>query len=194
MVLGVFGIESARRSKCHVPATLRHVRRLEFADSPKNAPTSAHTGRAKRMLKRAKSAAFGVGGTHPDQRMHPHRIRSRVHQNPEPQGATPRKAAFFFAKKKQKKANRPLESNQRPQRLQDSHKRQLQVTTRRFCHCAKIPPLPPTTLVLFVVVWHAYICIPLHPNGLWPFTYLTVRLIALDTRLAVVLIRIGRCS
>ena len=115
MVLEVF--ESARRSKCHVPASLRHVRRLELADSPKNAPPSAQTGRAKRMLKRAKSATFGVGGTHPDQRALPHRIRSRVHQNPEPQGAAPRKTAVL------PKNNKQIARWNRTNDLKDSHKR-----------------------------------------------------------------------
>ena len=60
MVLEVF--ESARRPKCHVTASLRHVRRLESARTPKKAPPSARGAHAKRVVFNARSAIFGVGG------------------------------------------------------------------------------------------------------------------------------------
>ena len=138
MVLEVF--ESARRSKCHVPASLRHVRRLEFSDTPKSAPPSAQTGRAKRMLKRAKSATFGDGGTHPDQRMYPHRIRSRVHQNPEPQGAAPRKTAILQKKTKKKSPGGiELTTTRRPQQIT------MGSETMGLTVLLKEPPISPTS-------------------------------------------------
>ena len=60
MVLEVF--ESARRPKCHVTASLRHVRRLESARTPKKAPPSARGAIAKRVVSNARSAIFGIGG------------------------------------------------------------------------------------------------------------------------------------
>ena len=60
MVLEVF--ESARRPKCHVTASLRHVRRLESARTPKKAPPSARGATAKRVVSNARSAIFDTGG------------------------------------------------------------------------------------------------------------------------------------
>ena len=45
MVIEVF--ESARRPKCHVTASLRHVRRLESARTPKKTPPSTRGGKSK---------------------------------------------------------------------------------------------------------------------------------------------------
>ena len=58
MVLEVF--ESARRPKCHAIASLRHVRRLESARTPKKAPPSARGAISKRVVCNARSAIFGV--------------------------------------------------------------------------------------------------------------------------------------
>ena len=89
MVLEVF--ESARRPKCHVTASLRHVRRLESARTPKNTPPSARGGETKPGVLRARSAIFGIGGHFTDLWAVPPRKLFRLHQNPEPHGAPPPK-------------------------------------------------------------------------------------------------------
>ena len=60
MALEVF--ESARRPKCHVTASLRHVRRLDSTRTPKKTPPSARGGETKPDVLRAMSAIFGIGG------------------------------------------------------------------------------------------------------------------------------------
>jgi hypothetical protein len=80
MVLEVF--ESAGRPKCHVTASLRHVRRLESARTPKKAPPSARGGSPKPEVLRARSAIFGIGGYFTDPWAYPPQSLFRLHPNP----------------------------------------------------------------------------------------------------------------
>ena len=115
MVVEVF--ESAGRPKCHATASLRHVRRLESAHTPKKAPPSARGGMKKRAVRRTGSADFQGGGPHPDPLVRPHRKISREKAKPEAQELTPRKTANFA--KKQNAIARWNRTND----LQDGHKR-----------------------------------------------------------------------
>ena len=138
MVLEVF--ESARRPKCHVTASLRHVRRLESARTPKNTPPSARGGETKPDVLRARSADFGVGGTHYDLRGVPHRKKIRIHQNPEPHGA-PRQKTADLPKKTKKKSPGGIEltTTRRPQQIT------MGSETMGLTVLLKEPPISPTS-------------------------------------------------
>ena len=138
MVLEVF--ESARRPKCHVTASLRHVRRLESARTPKKAPPSARGADSKRVVFNARSAVFGVGGHSTDLWAGPHRSLFRVDQNPEPHGAAPPKTADLPKKTKKKSPGGiELTTTRRPQQIT------MGSETMGLTVPLKEPPISPTS-------------------------------------------------
>ena len=119
MVLEVF--ESARRPKCQVAASLRHVRRLESARTPQKTPPSAFGAHAKRAVSRARSAAFSGWAPHLNHRPGAHRSLFRLHLNPEPQRAARQKTADLPPQKQKKRKKSPggieLTTTRRPQQI-----------------------------------------------------------------------------
>ena len=143
MVIEVF--ESPRRPKCHVTASLRHVRRLESARTPKKTPPSARrcprgrfkTGRFQRQerdfwrwgafyrpMSMPPSIAFSGGP------------KSRATWRSAPQNSR-------FAKKKQTKKKSPggieLTTTRRPQQIT------MGSETMGLTVLLKEPPISPTS-------------------------------------------------
>ena len=137
MVLEVF--KSARRPKCHVTASLRHVRRLESARTPKKAPPSARGADSKRVVFNARSAIFGIGGHFTDLWAGPPRSLFRVDQNPEPHGDCPQKQQICQKNKKKSPGGIELTTTRRPQQIT------MGSETMGLTVPLKEPPISPTS-------------------------------------------------
>ena len=138
MVLEVF--ESTRCPKCHVIASLRHVRRLESARTPKKTLPSAFGAHEKRAVSRARSAAFSGWAPHPNHRSGAHQSLFRIHQNPEPHGAAPPKNSRFAQKQKRKSPGGiELTTTRRPQQIT------MGSETMGLTVLLKEPPISPTS-------------------------------------------------
>ena len=125
---------------CHVTASLRHVRRLESARTPKKTPPSAQTAHAKRAVSRARSAALGVGGPKCDLCVGPPRALFQIHQNPEPHGAVHPKTVILPKKTKKKSPGGiELTTTRRPQQIT------MGSETMGLTVLLKEPPISPTS-------------------------------------------------
>ena len=151
MVLEAF--ESARRPKCHVIASLSHVRRLESTRTPKKTPPSARGGETKPDVLRAMSAVFGIGGHFTDLWVMPPRRLFRIHPNPEPHGDFPRGKTDLPKKIKNKSPGGiELTTTRRPQQITMGSETMGDGLNRS----TKGAPYFPHILVFFVVVWHVF--------------------------------------
>ena len=138
MVIEVF--ESARRPKCHVTASIRHVRRLESARTPKKAPPSAQTAQAKRAFLSRQERGFKCMG---NLLALPVRCPSIAFLTPPKSRATARCAPknSTFAKKQNKKSPGGIEltTTRRPQQITKGSE------TMGLTVLLKEPPISPTS-------------------------------------------------
>ena len=146
MVLEVF--ESARRPTCHVTASLRHVRRLESARTPKKTPPSALGAHAKRAVFPRQERGFWRWGT----QSRPISGSPAVAFSPPPKSRAARspapKNSRFSKKAKNNKSPGGIEltTTRRPQQIT------LGSGTMGLPVPLKEPPISPHLLMFFIVV------------------------------------------
>ena len=137
MVIEVF--ESARRPKCHVTASLRHVRRLESARTPKKAPPSARGAIAKRVVFNARSAIFGVWACFTTYGNIPHDRFFGWTKIPSRTAPAPKNSRFAKKTKKKSPGGIELTTTRRPQQIT------MGSETMGLTVLLKEPPISPTS-------------------------------------------------
>jgi len=149
MVIEVF--ESARRPKCHVTASIRHVRRLESARTPKKAPPSAQTAQAKRAFLSRQERGFKCTGNLLALPVRCSSVALPSVPNPRATGRCAPKNSRFAQKTKNKSPGGIEQTTtRRPQQITvGSETMGLTVPLKEF-------PCFPHLLVIFVVVWHVF--------------------------------------